>query len=60
MLKVYCLLYLFFVIINVILSVAKYLYLCTALRFFTFVQNDKFAYCIDEGATAMLSLATEG
>ena len=22
-------------------------------------QNDKFAYCIDQGATAMLSLATE-
>ena len=43
----------------VILSAAKYLYFRTVQRFFTFVQNDKFAYCIDEGATAMLSPTTE-
>ena len=41
----------FFVIINVILSVAKYLYLCTALRFFTFVQNDN-----DYGQISVLQL----
>ena len=31
----------------VILSVAKYLYFRAVQRFFTFVQNDKFACCID-------------
>ena len=31
----------------VILSAAKYLYFCTVKRFFTFVQNDKFACRID-------------
>ena len=54
----------------VILSAAKYLYFCTVQRFFTFVQNDKFAYYIGLWfncyivskikATRTLSLLIEG
>ena len=38
-----------------ILSVAKYLFFNAIMRFFTFVQNDKFAYGINWGRNCYIN-----